>query len=309
MLQRGVRRRPSPQPSPRRRGEGARRGRLSHVPLRRVRRGVRAPARGAVPRPGGAPALGRADRGPVQAAAADERPLPAAPRLHAAHRRPLRHAELAPAAQAGPHRPRPTTAATATSRRARTCSSTGPSWPTSRRSSTSWPRSRCTPSRPRGNCIRNVTTDHFAGATADEVDDPRPYAEIIRQWSTLHPEFSFLPRKFKIAVTAAEQDRAAIQVHDIGLHLKRLADGALGFEVWVGGGHGPHADHRQDDSRLPARGGPAELPGGHPARLQSARPARQQVQGAHQDPGARDRRRGLRARRSRRSGSASATAR
>jgi sulfite reductase (NADPH) hemoprotein beta-component len=89
-----------------------------------------------------------------------------------------------------------------------------------------------------GNCIRNVTADHFAGATAEEVADPRPYAEIIRQWSSLHPEFSFLPRKFKVAVTAAEHDRAAIQVHDIGLHLKRLADGGLGFAVWVGGGQG-----------------------------------------------------------------------
>ena len=89
-----------------------------------------------------------------------------------------------------------------------------------------------------GNCIRNVTADHFAGATADEVADPRPYAEIIRQWSSLHPEFSFLPRKFKVAVTAAEHDRAAIQVHDIGLHLKRLAGGGLGFAVWVGGGQG-----------------------------------------------------------------------
>jgi sulfite reductase (NADPH) hemoprotein beta-component len=89
-----------------------------------------------------------------------------------------------------------------------------------------------------GNCIRNVTADHFAGATADEVTDPRPCAEIIRQWSSLHPEFSWLPRKFKVAVTAAGHDRAAIKVHDIGLHLKRLADGRLGFAVWVGGGQG-----------------------------------------------------------------------
>jgi sulfite reductase (NADPH) hemoprotein beta-component len=89
-----------------------------------------------------------------------------------------------------------------------------------------------------GNCIRNVTADHFAGATAEEVADPRPYAEIIRQWSSLHPEFSFLPRKFKVAVTAAERDRAAIQVHDIGLHLKRLAGGNLAFAVYVGGGQG-----------------------------------------------------------------------
>ena len=89
-----------------------------------------------------------------------------------------------------------------------------------------------------GNCIRNVTADHFAGATADEVADPRAYAEIIRQWSSLHPEFSFLPRKFKVAVIASERDRAAMQLHDIGLHLKRLADGGLGFAVYVGGGMG-----------------------------------------------------------------------
>jgi sulfite reductase (NADPH) hemoprotein beta-component len=89
-----------------------------------------------------------------------------------------------------------------------------------------------------GNCIRNVTADHFAGAAADEVADPRPYAEILRQWSSVHPEFSFLPRKFKIAVTGAERDRAAIQVHDIGLHLKTNAAGELGFAVYVGGGQG-----------------------------------------------------------------------
>ena len=89
-----------------------------------------------------------------------------------------------------------------------------------------------------GNCIRNVTADHFAGAAADEVADPRPYAEILRQWSSLHPEFTFLPRKFKLAVTGAPNDRAAIQVHDIGLELKRDAAGAIGFAVWVGGGQG-----------------------------------------------------------------------
>ena len=89
-----------------------------------------------------------------------------------------------------------------------------------------------------GNCIRNVTADHFAGAAADEVADPRPYAEILRQWSSLHPEFSYLPRKFKIAVTGADRDRAAVQVHDIGLHLKKNAAGELGFTVYVGGGLG-----------------------------------------------------------------------
>ena len=88
-----------------------------------------------------------------------------------------------------------------------------------------------------GNCIRNVTSDHFAGATADELMDPRPWCEIIRQWSTFHPEFAFLPRKFKIAVTAAAHDRAAIRVHDIGLHMKQQ-DGTTGFEVHVGGGQG-----------------------------------------------------------------------
>ncbi|MFN3856331.1 MAG: nitrite/sulfite reductase [Caulobacter sp.] len=93
-----------------------------------------------------------------------------------------------------------------------------------------------------GNCIRNVTSDPYAGATAEEVDDPRVWSEVIRQWSTLHPEFSFLPRKFKIAVTAADRDRTAARVHDIGLILKRGDDGALGFEVIVGGGQGrtPH---------------------------------------------------------------------
>jgi sulfite reductase (NADPH) hemoprotein beta-component len=89
-----------------------------------------------------------------------------------------------------------------------------------------------------GNCIRNVTADHFAGAAADEAADPRPYAEILRQWSSVHPEFSFLPRKFKIAVTGAKDDRAAIQVHDIGLHLKNNEKGEIGFDVYVGGGQG-----------------------------------------------------------------------
>ncbi|MBD8892221.1 nitrite/sulfite reductase [Roseibium litorale] len=89
-----------------------------------------------------------------------------------------------------------------------------------------------------GNCIRNVTADHFAGAAADEIADPRPYAEILRQWSSLHPEFSFLPRKFKIAITGAPHDRAAVQVHDIGLQLTRNDAGETGFVVFVGGGLG-----------------------------------------------------------------------
>jgi sulfite reductase (NADPH) hemoprotein beta-component len=89
-----------------------------------------------------------------------------------------------------------------------------------------------------GNCIRNITTDALAGIAVDEVADPRPFAEIMRQWSTLHPEFAFLPRKFKIAITGAREDRAAVPWHDVGLHLVRDAEGALGFKVLVGGGMG-----------------------------------------------------------------------
>jgi len=90
-----------------------------------------------------------------------------------------------------------------------------------------------------GNCIRNISSDQFAGAAADEVTDPRPWAELIRQWSTFHPEFSYLPRKFKIAVIAADEDRAAMRLHDIGIQLvRREADGVVGAKVFVGGGMG-----------------------------------------------------------------------
>ncbi len=89
-----------------------------------------------------------------------------------------------------------------------------------------------------GNCIRNVTTDHWAGAAADEIADPRPVGELLRQWSSLHPEFSFLPRKFKIAVTGAPNDRAAVRVHDIGLRMHKNDKGETGWEVMVGGGQG-----------------------------------------------------------------------
>jgi len=89
-----------------------------------------------------------------------------------------------------------------------------------------------------GNSFRNTTTDPFAGAAAEEIEDPRPYAELIRQWSTLHPEFSFLPRKFKIAISASAEDRAAVKMHDLGLYLRRNDKGEIGFEVLVGGGLG-----------------------------------------------------------------------
>ena len=89
-----------------------------------------------------------------------------------------------------------------------------------------------------GNCIRNITCDHLAGVAPDEVADPRPYCELLRQWSTLHPEFAYLPRKFKIAVTGALRDRAVTEAHDIGLRLVENDAGQLGFEVLVGGGLG-----------------------------------------------------------------------
>src|ERR1700686_3464921 len=87
-----------------------------------------------------------------------------------------------------------------------------------------------------GNCVRNVTTDHFAGAAVDEVVDPRVHAEILRQWSTDHPEFTYLPRKFKIAITGSPIDRAAVRFHDIGILAKRDKDGTPGFEIYAGGG-------------------------------------------------------------------------
>ena len=89
-----------------------------------------------------------------------------------------------------------------------------------------------------GNTIRNVTADHFAGAAADEIEDPRPVAELLRQWSTDHPEFQFLPRKFKIAITGSSTDRAVTKAHDIGLRMVRNNAGEPGFEVIVGGGLG-----------------------------------------------------------------------
>ncbi len=89
-----------------------------------------------------------------------------------------------------------------------------------------------------GNCIRNITSDEYCGVAADELIDPRPFAEILRQWSTFHPEFAWLPRKFKIAFNAATHDRAAVQIHDIGLNIVKNAAGELGFQVLAGGGMG-----------------------------------------------------------------------
>ncbi len=96
-----------------------------------------------------------------------------------------------------------------------------------------------------GNCVRNITADQFAGRAQDEIEDPRPWCELIRQWSILHPEFSYLPRKFKIAVSGAPQDRAAVKLHDVGLYLRPNGAGVIGFEVIVGGGQGrlPYVGH------------------------------------------------------------------
>ncbi len=118
-----------------------------------------------------------------------------------------------------------------------------------------------------GNCIRNVTADPYGGVAADEIADPRATAELLRQWSSNHPEFSFLPRKFKIAVTGAQADRAVIKFHDIGLRIVDRDSQGRGYEVWAGGGPRPHADDRHQGARLRARGGVAPLCRSDHARL------------------------------------------
>jgi sulfite reductase (NADPH) hemoprotein beta-component len=119
-----------------------------------------------------------------------------------------------------------------------------------------------------GNCVRNVTADHFAGAAADEIEDPRPVAELLRQWSTDHPEFQFLPRKFKIAITGSPNDRAVTRAHDIGLRMVRNAAGRAGVRGDRRRRPGPHADDRPHGAGLPAEGRPAALRRGDPQRLQ-----------------------------------------
>ena len=135
-----------------------------------------------------------------------------------------------------------------------------------------------------GNCIRNVTSDHYAGAAADEIEDARPWCEIIRQWSSFHPEFAYLPRKFKIAVCGAAADQAATQVHDIGVYLVRGENGETGFRILAGGGLGrtpvigevmfEHVEKRHLLTALEAIMRVYNREGRR----------RQQVQGANQDP-------------------------
>jgi hypothetical protein len=139
-----------------------------------------------------------------------------------------------------------------------------------------------------GNTIRNVTADHFAGAAADEIEDPRPVAELLRQWSTDHPEFQFLPRKFKIAITGSPNDRAVTRAHDIGCGWCATTR-RTGVRSDRRRRPRAHADGRQGDPRVPAQGGPAAVCRGHRQRLQPARAARQQVQGADQDHRPRER--------------------
>ena len=136
-----------------------------------------------------------------------------------------------------------------------------------------------------GNCIRNLTADPHAGAAADEVDDPRVWAEAIRQWSTFHPEFSYLPRKFKIAVTASPTDRAAVQIYDVGLRLHRDDEGALAFQVDGRRRARAFALSRPDHPRAPAGAPPPQLSAGRPARLQPNRAARQHPQAEDQGAG------------------------
>jgi sulfite reductase (NADPH) hemoprotein beta-component len=137
----------------------------------------------------------------------------------------------------------------------------------------------CTPSRPAGNCIRNVTADPYAGATAEEIDDPRVWAEAIRQWSTVHPEFSWLPRKFKIAVTAAPEGQDGGQDPRHRLNLKRARDGSLGFEVMVAAGSaGCRTSRPTIREFLPARA--CSRTGGDPSHLNRHGRARQHPQEA-----------------------------
>ena len=242
-------------------------------------------------------------------AAADERRLSAAARLHAADRDPLRHAVVGADAHAracrAPLRPRLRPfhhAAEHPVQLDQARRDAGRAAPIS-------PSASMHAMQTSGNCVRNITTDQWAGVAPDEIEDPRIWAEILRQHSTLHPEFSFLPRKFKIAVTAAEHDRAAIAVHDIGLRMHPQRRGRGRFRGDGRRRARPHAVHRQDHQAVPAQARPAELRRGDPARLQPVRTARQHLQGAHQDPGARARRGKIRRRSRERMAERSRTAR
>ncbi len=142
-----------------------------------------------------------------------------------------------------------------------------------------------------GNCVRNITADQFAGRARDEIEDPRPWCELIRQWSILHPEFSYLPRKFKIAVTGAARRPGGREVprrRPVPAPQCRRRDRLRSHR---GRRTGTHALRRPHHPRVAGQGGPALLPGSDTAHLQPGRPARQPQQGPHQDPGERARHR------------------
>ena len=198
-----------------------------------------------------APAVRRADRGRVQAAAPDERPLPAAPRLHAADRHSLRHAVVRPAAQAGACRaalrPRLRPLHHAAEHPVQLDQAGGAARRHGRAGRVGMHGMQTS-----GNCVRNITTDQWAGVAADEIEDPRIWAEILRQSSTLHPEFSFLPRKFKIAITgvAARPRRGAGARHrPAPASQRRRRDRLRGDRRRRAR---PHAVHRQDHQAVPA---------------------------------------------------------
>ena len=222
---------------------------------------------GAIPPPGRAPSLRRADRGPVQAAPADERPLSAAARLHAAHRRALRHLGRRGRCASWPISRADTTRASAISPPAPTCNSTGSSWwtcPTFCRTG-------------RGGDALHPDLAAIACAMSPPIISPaprptrsripRPLAEIIRQWSSLHPEFVFLARKFKIAVGASRQDRAALQYHDMAVEIVRERARPRRLQGAGGRRHGTHALHRPCDERIRGARGHPRLSGSGAARL------------------------------------------
>ena len=225
-----------------------------------------------------------------RAAAPAERLVHPAPRADAAHRRALRRAVEPPAARSWPHRARVRPAPPA--RRLRPLHHApepavqlDPAGAGGRRDGPAGRASTCTASRPAATASATSPATRCAGIAPDEIVDPRPYCEILRQWSTLHPEFAFLPRKFKIAVTGAREDRAAIAWHDIGLQLLKNEAGEVGFKVLVGGGMGRTPVIGTRGARVPAVAADPGLHRGDRARLQPLRPARQHLQGAHQDPG------------------------
>ena len=236
---------------------------------------------------------GELTRGRVPAAAAAERPVHPAPRADAARRDSVRPAVVARSCASSRTSRATTTAATATSPRARTSSSTGRGSRTSPTSSPSSRRVEMHAIQTSGNCVRNITTDHFAGVARGR--DRRSAASGARSCASgrrFHPEFAYLPRKFKIAVTgAADRPRRDLRFTTSACTRVRERRRRDRLPRDRRRRPGPHADHRPRDPRVPAVAAPAHLPRSDPARLQPLRPPRQHLQGAHQDPGQGARRR------------------